>query len=115
MQWVKDLVLPQLRLRSLLQLGSDPWPGNSICHRAAKTEKEKKKLFRFLVKYGGFNTNLIDLIKCQSPLGANHDGRLSKKRNVYIYMTGIYMYDRVILLYSRNWHNIVNQLYFNKK
>ena len=25
----------------------------------------------------------------------------------------IYMYDRVILLYSRNWHNSVNQLYFN--
>ena len=27
----------------------------------------------------------------------------------------MYMYDRVTLLYSRNWHNIVNQLYFNKK
>ena len=25
-----------------------------------------------------------------------------------------HMYDQVILLYSRNWHNIVNQLYFNK-
>ena len=25
------------------------------------------------------------------------------------------MYDWVILLYSRNWHNIVNQLYFKKK
>ena len=31
-----------------------------------------------------------------------------KKRNVY-------MYDWVTLLYSRNWHNIINQLYFNKK
>ena len=27
----------------------------------------------------------------------------------------IYMYDWVILLFSRNWHNIVGQLYFNKK
>ena len=27
----------------------------------------------------------------------------------------MYMYDWVTLLYSRNWHNIVNQLYFNKK
>ena len=27
----------------------------------------------------------------------------------------MYMYDCVTLLYSRNWHNIVNQLYFNKK
>ena len=26
----------------------------------------------------------------------------------------IYMYDRVTLLYSRNWHTIVNQLYFNR-
>ena len=24
------------------------------------------------------------------------------------------MYDWVTLLYSRNWHNTVNQLYFNK-
>ena len=28
---------------------------------------------------------------------------------VYIYM------DWVFMLYSRNWHNTVNQLYFNKK
>ena len=27
----------------------------------------------------------------------------------------MYMYKWVILLYSRNWHNIVNQLYFNKR
>ena len=27
----------------------------------------------------------------------------------------IYMYEWVTLLYSRNWHNSVNQLYFNKK
>ena len=27
----------------------------------------------------------------------------------------MYTYDWVTLLYSRNWHNIVNQLYFNKK
>ena len=43
-QWVKDPVLPQLHLRSQLQLGSDPWPGNSICHRAAKKKKKKKNL-----------------------------------------------------------------------
>ena len=28
---------------------------------------------------------------------------------------GIYMYDWVTVLYSRNGHNIVDQLYFNKK
>ena len=27
----------------------------------------------------------------------------------------MYMYDWVTLLYSINWHKIVNQLYFNKK
>ena len=27
----------------------------------------------------------------------------------------MYMYDRVNILYSRNWHNTVNQLYFNNK
>ena len=37
-QWIKDLALPQLRL------GSDPWPGNSICYRVAKkTQKNKRK------------------------------------------------------------------------
>ena len=43
------------------------------------------------------------------------DGKYYKKRNVYIYMcVYVYMYyDWVTLLYSRNWHNIVNQLYFN--
>ena len=42
-------------------------------------------------------------------LWTDHDGKEYKKRNVYIYM-----YDWVPLPYSRNWHNIVNQLYFNK-
>ena len=27
----------------------------------------------------------------------------------------MYIFSQVILLYSINWHNIVNQLYFNKK
>ena len=45
-------------------------------------------------------------------LGLDHDGRWEKE---YICIhththTHIYMYDRVTLLYSRNWHNIVNQL-----
>ena len=31
------------------------------------------------------------------------------KKNRYVYM-----YDSVLLLYSRNGHNLVNQLYFNK-
>ena len=35
-QWVKDPAMLQL------QLGSDPWPGNSICPGAAKNEKKKK-------------------------------------------------------------------------
>ena len=41
--WVKDLVLPQLWLRSRLCLGSDPWPGSSMCLWAAKNEKKKRK------------------------------------------------------------------------
>ena len=39
-QWVKDPALPQLWLRLQLWLRSDPWPGNSICLRAAKSEKK---------------------------------------------------------------------------
>ena len=40
-QRVKDPALPQLQLRSQLWLGSDPWPGNSICPGA--DEKGGKK------------------------------------------------------------------------
>ena len=42
-RWVKDPVLPQLWHRLQLWHGSDPWPGNPICHRAA--EKEKKYIY----------------------------------------------------------------------
>ena len=42
-------------------------------------------------------------------LGIDHDwGSYEKKECMYVY-------DWVTLLYSRNWHNIVNQLYFNTK
>ena len=40
---LKDLALPLLRHRSQLQLGSDPWPENSICHRAAKKKRKSKE------------------------------------------------------------------------
>ena len=39
---LKDPALPQFLHRSQLHLESDPWPGNSIGHKAAKTEKKKK-------------------------------------------------------------------------
>ena len=35
-QWVMDLVLPQLQLRSQVRLGSDLWPGNSMRRGVAK-------------------------------------------------------------------------------
>ena len=41
----KDPGLLQLWHRLQLQLGSDPWPGNSLCCRAAKKEKKKKESF----------------------------------------------------------------------
>ena len=50
MQWVKDPVLPQLWLRLQLQLGSDPWPRNSICHGAAKNKKKTNKAYKSVFK-----------------------------------------------------------------
>ena len=38
-QWVKNPAL--LQHSSQLRLKSDPWPGNSICHRAAKKGGKK--------------------------------------------------------------------------
>ena len=40
-QWVKDPALPKPLLRLQLWLRSEPWPGNSICHGAAKIENLK--------------------------------------------------------------------------
>lgn len=40
---LKDPATPQLWHRSQLQLRSDSWPGNSICHSAARKRKKKKK------------------------------------------------------------------------
>ena len=51
-QWVKDPALPQLQLRSQLRLGSDPWPGNSICCRATKKGGKKSFLICKTQLYG---------------------------------------------------------------
>jgi len=40
-QWVKDPALPQLRHRSKLQLGSDPWPRGD---KKRKKKNHKKKV-----------------------------------------------------------------------
>ena len=44
----------------------------------------------------------------QSP-GIDHNGK------EYFKKERLYVYNWVTLLYSRDWHSIVNQLYFNKK
>ena len=41
-----DPAVPWLWLRSQLWLGSDPWPRNSICHRAAKRKKRMPQEMR---------------------------------------------------------------------
>ena len=50
---LKDLALLQLWCRSQLQLGSDPWPRNSICCWVAIKRKEKQCSFYlyFLFKF----------------------------------------------------------------
>ena len=40
--WPHTVDYVQLWLRWLLWLGSDPWPGRSMCHGVAKNEKKKK-------------------------------------------------------------------------
>ena len=47
-QWAADPALPQLRLRSQVWLGSDPWPRNSICCRAAKKGGKKNDHIQML-------------------------------------------------------------------
>ena len=44
-QWVKDLVLPQLWCRLQLRLRSDPWPRNSICYMVAKKNSTPAFIF----------------------------------------------------------------------
>ena len=40
-QWVRDLTLPRLWLRSPLQLGSDPWPGTPYAGEANTHKKSE--------------------------------------------------------------------------
>ena len=42
-QWIKDLVLLQPWRRMQLQLGSDPWPGNFVCHFLGSQKQTNKK------------------------------------------------------------------------
>lgn len=44
-QWFKDLLVLQLWCGSKLQVSFDPWPGNSLCHKAAKL---KRNFFNFM-------------------------------------------------------------------
>ena len=67
------------------------------------------KLLRFLDKQKGPTYSTGNCI--QSP-GIDHDEKEYKKEYIYIYIN-IYIW--VALLYSRNWHNILNQLYTIKK
>ena len=45
-QWVEDLALPQLQLRLLLWLGSDPWSRSSQGGQKRKKEKKKGKVVK---------------------------------------------------------------------
>ena len=48
---LKDLALLQLPHRSQLQLRSDPWSRNSICHGVAKKRINKNKTEQRILKY----------------------------------------------------------------
>ena len=51
-QWVKDLVLQ-------LWFESDPWPGNSMCHGAAKKGKENKISYKDIVQHKEYSKYFI--------------------------------------------------------
>ena len=61
-QWVKDLMLLQLWLRSQVQFGSDPWPGETICHR--EWQQRKKNIHHSIIQNG---------VKSGNELNANGD------------------------------------------
>lgn len=50
-QWVKELMLPQLRHRLQLWLRSDAWPGNSMCLGVAKRGEKKECMALCLLIY----------------------------------------------------------------
>ena len=56
-QWVKDPVSPQLWLRSQLRLGSDPWPGNSVCCEGAK--KERNDIIFIFIMYEFIHSRVL--------------------------------------------------------
>ena len=61
-QWVDDPMLPQLSLRVQLYLRCDPWPGNSICCRAAKKKRERDYILISTVQSSSSFTSLPTLV-----------------------------------------------------
>ena len=75
------MVLLQLQHRSKLQLGSDPWPRNSICREAAKKRKKKER------KKSEMSQNILP-INGQATVaggGTSHLGDRPTKGNPKIY------------------------------
>ena len=59
---------------------------------------------------------LIDNFNLYPELPADSQNvKESRWTHLTLYLKCTYMYDWVTFLYSRNWRNIVNELYFNKK
>ena len=88
-QWVRDPVLPQLWLSSLLQLVSDPWPGSP--HTLQGGQKKKKIVSRingykriiWKLREGSCVTagSKVPLYEIQKPLYAPH--RFSDVENAW--------------------------------
>ena len=54
-QWIKDPALPKLWHRLQLWIGSDPWPGKSLCHKAGGGEYswyKNQHFFLFWLPWG---------------------------------------------------------------
>ena len=91
----KDLALLQLWYRLQLWLRPDPWPRNSICHRATKKLKKKKKKNRkvtdnfrnsrihaaktilMFVAHGGLQAILTKINHCTNKRNVNSSPSLS--------------------------------------
>ena len=82
---------------------SPTWRSTPHIHRDKSTGDGRSKLFRL----EWISNESYCTAQGTISIGKEHDGRQNEKKNVYVY-------DWVTMLYSRNWHNTINQLYSNK-
>ena len=90
--WIKNLVLPQLWLKSQLWLRSDPWPRNSTCPGGPK---KKKKIHKREFKHR-LRPVVLKYLRIHRFLGEYDDSYESSRENIFSHIHKVFTHTKAI-------------------